>query len=269
MQIHKEIEFYHGINHLLSKYGSDFFADYYWKPHSIKNGLPIIKSPSTSFENDIMLIQHHLRYPRKHDEETIQKFKLKINKIIKKLKFDFISDMDIDLQKYALFRYHMVGALSNISLSVCPTIKKKWGITFELFGAFYNTHYPYCSLFSDIEPKATTDFFNFKLKKNMTILVNPPYTEEWIYITCEYVNYFLSLNMNTTIYLILPIWNTSDRILLNLPILYNDLPVLDILKTSNYLIKYSTEHLPFYNGITRKTIKLKDKVHVYHLSNKI
>lgn len=269
MQIHKEIEFYDGINHLISKYGYDYFSNYYWKYHSIKYGLPIILNPTTPFEKDIDEIQYRLRYPRKYDDETIRIFKLKINKLVKKLKFDFIPNMDIDLQKFALFRYHMVGALSNISLSVCPTIKKKWGITFELFGAFYNTHYPYCSLFSDIEPNSTSDFFKFKLKKNMVLLVNPPYTEDWINITCEYVNYFLSLNMNTTIYLILPIWNISDRLLLNLPILYKDLPILDELKTSPYLISYTTEHLPFYNGINHKNIKLKDKVHIYHLSNKI
>jgi hypothetical protein len=269
MQIHKEIEFYHGINHLISKYGEDTFLNYYWKPHSIKNGLPIIKSPSTPFEKDLVEIHHHLRYPRKQDEDTIKTFKLKINKLIKKLKFDFIPHMDTDIQKYALFRYHMVGALNNISLSVCPTIKKAWGITFELFGAFYNTHYPYCSLFSDLEPNATSDFFSFKLKKNMKLLVNPPYTEEWINITCEYVTHLLSLNMNTTIYLILPIWNTSDRLHLNLPILYNDLPILDELKLSPYLVSYSMDNLTFYNGINHKNVKLKDKVHIYQLSNKI
>jgi hypothetical protein len=269
MQINKEIEFYNGINHLISKYGDDVFSEYYWKPHPIKNGLPSIKTPSNEFEKDLVEIQHHLRYPRKYNEETIQKFKLKINKLIKKLKFEFIPNIDIDIQKFALFRYHMIGALNNISLSVCPTIKKKWGITFELFGAFYNTHYPYCSLFSDIEPNATTDFFNFKLKKNMTILANPPYTEDWITITCNYVNHFLTLNMNTTIYLILPVWNTSDRLELQLPVLFNDLPILDTLKTSPYLKSYSMENLTFYNGINKRNVRLKDKVHIYHLSNKI
>ena len=44
-------------------------------------------------------------------------------------------------------------------------------------------------------------------------------------------------------------------------------PILDELKTSKYLISHTIEQVPFYDGIRKKQIHLKDKVHVYHLTN--
>ena len=260
--IHKEIEFYHGIR-LLNKY--DSFMDFYWKPHYMKNGLPVIQ-PKTDMEKDIMLLQKRLNNPREHDKDTVEHFTTMVDNLVDTIKFKFISTIPKENQKYALFRYHTIGALNNISLSVSPELKKKWGITFELFGAFYNTNHPYCGLFNDLEPNCLTDVLHFKLQPNMTLLVNPPYTEEWINTSCELIGKFLRSHKKTTIYFVVPVWNTVDRKKLNLS-QCDDLPILDALKLSKYLISHTIEQLPFYDGIRKKQIHLKDKVHVYHLTN--
>ena len=169
------------------------------------------------------------------------------------------------LKKASIYRYYVIGALDNISLSVSPKIKKQWKINFELFGSFYNTNYKYCGLFSDIE-ESSCDFYTFKLSKNMVILINPPYTEQWIKISCITVENIMKQNLHTKIYLVIPIWNISDRKLLGLT-LFDDLKEIDELKLSKYLVKHDMVNIDFYNGVIGKNVKLKDKVHVFVFKN--
>ena len=72
-------------------------------------------------------------------------------------------------------------------------------IGFELFGSFYNTNVNYCGLFSDIENNSC-DFNTFKLRKDMTILINPPFTEIWIKKSCKIIENIMKKNLNTIIY---------------------------------------------------------------------
>lgn len=257
--MNKEIEFYYGVNHLITKYGYNTFIQWYWNPHKIRNGLPIIHKPCSPFEQDVMLIHQRLNNPRNFNTLIHKKFLSKLNHFLQKM------NIDLHTHKFALYRYYLVGALNNISLSVAPEIKKNWNISFELFGSFYNTNSPYCSLFSDIEPRAICDVLHFKVKPNSTILINPPYTEDWIRIACKLTHEYLLLP--NTIYLVIPIWNVSDRLLCNLPILYDDLPCIDEMKLSPYLISHRFEHLKFYDGIHKKHKYLCDKVHIFHLQS--
>ncbi len=217
---------------------------------------------------DIEKIHEYLKNPRKHSESEKEKYVNKINDIIKKINFKFdkhISKEQLNLQRAAVSRYYVVGALNNISLSVSPKIKKDWNINFELFGAFYNTNYDYCGLYSDIE-SSCCDFYTFKLKKDMTILINPPYTEKWIKMSCEIINNIMNKKENTKIYLVIPVWNKSDRKKLGLKE-YEDLPEIDKLKESSFLQSHEIANLAFYNGIIKKNVYLKDKVHVFIFQN--
>lgn len=206
--------------------------------------------------------------PREHSKKEKDEYNKEIDNIIQKLKFKFnknITEEELEIQRASIYRYYVVGALNNISLSVSPKKKKEWKINFELFGAFYNTNSNYCGLYSDIE-KSCCDFYTFKLKKNMNILINPPYTEKWIQISCKIINNIMIKKKQTKIYLVVPIWNNSDREKLGLK-LYRDLPEIDELKNSPYLKTHKIENLQFYNGIQKKDIFLKDKVHIFIFEN--
>ena len=126
-------------------------------------------------------------------------------------------------------------------------------ITFELFGSFYNTNVNYCGLFDDIENNSC-DFKTFKLKENMRILINPPFTKIWIEKSCKIIENIMKKNLNTIIYLIIPVWNNTDKKKLGLKINKDvgDIPEIDNLKLSKYLVYHKIDNLDFYNGIIKK-----------------
>jgi len=279
IDVNKEIEFFTGIKLLIDKYGENFFR-WYWYPTPIIDGFPanndvIIRKLNKpeyseyikSFIYDIENLRDKLKNPKKYNYEDVIKFNKEIIKTIKKYNFKFdknLNEKDLMKQKYALLRYEIIDALSNISLSVSPKLKKEWNINFELFGSFYNTNSDYCGLFSDLE-NSKCDFYSFKPKSGMIILINPPYTSSWIKITGDYINEYLK-TPNIKIYYIVPVWNTSDRKKLKLKT-FKDIPILDELKRNKYLISHQITKLEFYNGISRTNSILNDPVHIYIFSN--
>lgn len=273
ININRELEFIDGVNYLKQKYSDEEFFKYYWKPQFYKFGFPQIKNPKTPIEKDFIKISKYLENPRIHLKEQIEKYHSDIDEII--LKTGFILDKNINGEllnnhRAAVYRYWVIGALNNISLSVEPKIKKRMNINFELFGSFYNTNVDYCGLFGDIETNSC-DFNTFKLKPNLRILINPPYTEIWIRKSCKIVENIMNQNLNTIIYLIIPIWNNSDRKKLGLKI-YNDvsdIESIDKLKLSKFLIYHKIVNLEFYNGILKKKVYLKDKVHLFKFDSNL
>ena len=267
--INKELEFINSIQFLKQKYGNEKVMKWYWKPQFYKNGLPIIKNNTLNdFNKDVNAIHKKLENPEIHTKENIKEYNQKIDYIIKKLNFKLDKNIDnkkLQLQRASIYRYYIIDALNNISLSVSPIIKKEWKINFELFGAFYNTNVNYCGLFSDIEDSCC-DFYTFNLKENMTILINPPYTEEWIKISCKIINNIMKKDKNTKIYLVIPVWNCSDRKILGLKEC-KDLPEIDKLKNNSYLQSHNIKNLEFYDGITKRNVYLKDKVHIFIFKN--
>ena len=280
----REYSFYYGMKYLTEKYGHETIMKWYWKPNYIKNGIP-----ETTYDlimpRDLIKVHHalsngpHLLYCKQpldeHMEkllldefyETMMKYTNEIISRYKKLKNVSFKE------RLALFRYKQIGALTNISLSVHPDKKEKWGINFELFGSFYNTNTKYCGLFPELETiKCVNDVFHFdfNLNENMNILINPPYTENWIQHACEIASILLekNTNKNTKIWLVIPVWNETNRTNLGLNTKsYSDMPIIDALKISPYLVNHSVENLSFYNGLEDKTVNLKDKVHVFYFEN--
>ena len=295
LDIEREFTFHYGLKILNDKYGTKRIMDWYWLPSSITNGLPdsVDDIEDNEFKHDLKIIHNYLDTRQNRSsfhpksllnvfieqedgitskiemrKKILSEFVENVERVISKIIIKYPALKNItEVEKYALFRYHTVGALNNISLSVSPETKREWGINFELFGAFYNTNYEYCGLYKELERRCRCDVLNFKLEPNMTILVNPPYTEKWIETACELVTKFLEQNKNTIIWLVVPVWNKSDRQKLNLK-LYDDMPILDAMKHSPYLVSHEIKNLKFFNGLENKHVKLKDHVHVYHLSNR-
>ena len=159
-----------------------------------------------------------------------------------------------------IYRYYIFGYLiGNISLSVSPRIKKEWGITHELFGAFYNVdlNNTYCSLFPDLEPNSVGNVLFFTPKKGDIILANPPYVNEWI-------NWMINKILNewrgiAAFHIVIPVWDRRTRRRLQMDTKYGSHEI-------EKLIDQSTEHsvidkFEFYNGINNKISYLIDPVH--------
>ena len=158
-----------------------------------------------------------------------------------------------------LYRYHVWGMLSNISLSVDPILKKKWGITHELFGSAYNTlpTVSYGSLFPDLEENSTGNVFFFKPKKGDIILANPPYTAEYIRWMIRQI--LGPWKGKATFYVVIPVWDRKTRDELRLK-RYPDIPEIgDLIAAS---VQHEVVHkFPFYDGIHGKMVHLRDPVH--------
>ena len=272
LNIDKEIEFINGIKYLRNKH-SELFYNFYWKPQFYKNGLPIIKRPKNEIEKDFMLISEKIKNPSEHTNEEKEEYEKKIDEIIKITNFVFDKKIDketLKIQRAAIHIYYVISGLNFISLSLSPEIKKKMKINFELFGSFYNTSVDYCGLFGDIENNSC-DFYTFKLRKNMIILINPPFTNTWIKKSCKIIENIMKKNLNTIIYFIIPVWNNSDRKKLGLKIYkdFGDISEIDNLKLSKYLVYHKIENLDFYDGVTKKIVNLPDNVHLFKFNSNL
>ena len=190
-------------------------------------------------------------------EGDVEDYIENVQKVLKKHKKLYERFKNVPDVEALIYRYDSYGLLSNISLSVDPELKKKWGINYELFGAFYNTDYPYNSLFPDLEPGSHGNVHFFKPKKSQIILANPPYTVAWIRWTIRKI--LDEWKDKATFYVVIPVWDTKTRKELGLKE-YSDFPEI------NELISKANEHvvtkLPFYDGIGDKKVNLKDPVHV-------
>lgn len=158
-----------------------------------------------------------------------------------------------------IYRYYIWRSLTNISLSVSPRIKKEWGITHELFGAFYNVdlNKTYCSLFPDLEPNSVGNVLFFIPKKGDIILANPPYTVPWIkWMINKILNEWRGI---ATFHIILPVWDSRTRRRLQLETKHGFYEIENLIDKS---IEHSViDKFEFYNGIDNKTSYLKDPVH--------
>lgn len=179
-------------------------------------------------------------------EQSVQKHK----KLYEKFK-------DIPHVESLIYRYDTYGFLNNISLSVHPTLKKKWGINYELFGAFYNTNTSYNSLFPDLEPGSQGNVHFFKPQEGQIILANPPYTVDWIRWMIRKI--LDEWKGKAVFYVVIPVWDRPTREKLGLR-RYEDFP--EIGELISQAKEHHVKHIPFYDGINQRTVQLKDPVHI-------
>lgn len=199
----------------------------------------------------------HMSLP-KVKEVNLEEFQEDVLKSVKKHRSLYDRFKSIEHVDWLIHRYDTLGYLNNISLSVSPKIKEEWGITHELFGAFYNVDmsHSYCSLFSDLEPNSSGNVFFFKPKKGMTILANPPYTADWIRWTCKKA---IEWKGKYRVYVVIPVWDKATRKAHGLKE-YADIPEIGELIAASDAAE--VVHLPFYDGVHNKNARLKDPVHV-------
>ena len=237
----KEANFMKAVEQYVEKHGSDKLIDIE-KPKSRKAIVPrSVDLPKVTGADIDEYIQNVEKSVSKH-KKLYEAFKDKVPNV-----------------EALIYRYDVWNLLSNISLSVHPKLKKKWGINYELFGSFYNVDldHPYNSIFHDLEPNSKGNVLYFKPEKDQIILANPPYTEKWIQWTIRKI--LDDWKDKATFYVVIPVWDRETRDKLGLK-KYPDFPEI------TELIQQAKEHkvlnLPFYDGISQKDIKLKDHVHV-------
>lgn len=189
----------------------------------------------------------------------IEEFKQDVTDSIEKHKKLYNKFKHIHNIEFLIHRYDTLGYLNNISLSVAPKLKEKWGINHELFGAFYNVNlaHTYCSLFPDLEPNSVGNVFFFKPAKGMKILANPPYTSGFIRWTCKKI---IEWKTRADFVVVLPVWDKKTRDELKLPKQPDLHEIQDLIAISDEHRVY--ENLPFYDGINNRIVYLKDPVHV-------
>jgi hypothetical protein len=240
MDVQKEANFMKGVELYIKEHGRSNFYDVI-PPKSKKKLLPASIDLPIFRKADIAEFQENV-------DKSVEKYKSLYNR------FKHVPHVD-----FLIYRYDVMGFLGNISLSVPKRYKQKWGITNELFGSFYNTDYPYCSLFPDLEPGSLGNVFYFKPKEGMVILANPPYTSSFIKWTIKKV---LEWKGIAKMICILPVWDKKSRDSLGYS-KQQDLPEIQT------LIEHSERadivDLPFYDGIHNKQVHLKDKVHIIHI----
>jgi hypothetical protein len=232
----KEAKFMKRVLQYIEEHGGDKIYDPVLpKPRGILPGT--IDLPTVSFK-----------------KEDLEDYKDNVEKSLSKHKSLYTKFKDLPNIEALIYRYDALGFLNNISLSVHPSLKTKWGITQELFGAFYNSDYPHCSLFPDLED-SLGNALKFK-PKNGVLLINPPYTVPWIQWVCKNCSEWKGS------WIVLPIWDRKSRDKLGYK-RYPDLPELTTLiqKAEHHEMR----NIPFYDGISGKTVHLKDKVHILRL----
>lgn len=162
--------------------------------------------------------------------------------------------------------YYVTGYLNNISLSVHPDTKKyykaRYGLSHELFGSFFNTDptMTYCSQFPDLEgPRATCNALNFVPEPGRCYLVNPPYTVDWIRWS---LNNVMHKWKQSNFIVIVPVWDVATRKRYGIQ-LYADFPEITEAMTKCKWHR-TRKDFKFWNGLTQKTVLLKDPIHVFY-----
>lgn len=237
--LQKEANLMKAIDMYNKKHGRDFlFANV--KPKSKNSIFPKSVELPDVVDADVEEYQQNVQTALKKHEKIYNAFKDRIPNV-----------------EALIYRYDYWGYLKgNITLSVHPDIKKRWGITQELFGAFFNVDLdkPYCSLFPDLEPGSEGSAFFFKPEKGDVILANPPYTDFWVGWTCRQI--LDKWRGKCTFYVVIPAWDCSTR----------DRLKMEDMRTCYYdvveLIENAEEHklyrdFPFYNGIERRDYSFK------------
>lgn len=169
-----------------------------------------------------------------------------------------------------LICYDHIDALTNISLSVHPDLKQKWkrlyGLSHELFGAFYNTDkdLTFCSIFPEIETsKVECNAYDFVPEKGKTYLVNPPYT---VYHIVWSIKKILKDWKESNFIVVVPVWDKASRAKLGLKT-YEDLPEITELIEKVGPKNHKIINLSFYSGVDDRDIKLKDPIHLFFVMN--
>lgn len=176
------------INNSEILYNTDFF--------SLDNSLVIYKFPKIQFSIKI-------------DNTIIQKLKRQY------LGNDFDAEVGLLLLRYQFGCTNEInaGLHSAVTPKMLNLFKKLFGVNCECFASPFNNHFEqYYSAFSDTDISfgSLGSFFNSKIKEG-SYEANPPFTEEYITYTVDYIIKLLSKSSKPLSFiLVLPEWNDSE-----------------------------------------------------------
>jgi hypothetical protein len=232
--LQKEANFMAAVEEYRKKYGRDIFSE----PLKPKSKKAIV--PKAMELEDI--------------RADVDDYTKRVSQSITKHRILYEKFKDVPNVEAIIYRYDVWGFLNNISLSVPPSIKRKWKINYELFGAFYNTNTPYNSLFHDLEPGSQGNVMYYTPQKEHIVLANPPYTESWIRWTCRQI---LDKWLNkATFYVVIPAWDCKTRDEKKLKSYNCVYDIADLIRNAKEYKLY--ERFPFWDGINQKEVNLKD-----------
>ena len=266
----REIHLTLSFKKLVEKYGKNFDS-HYFAPSITDYGIPDIVYKDSRFyypeiQKDLDLLKEELKNPPTPSEaDELEYFNLLLKATTSGDRGSIKQPSTLQ-ELYALGRYEVLGILENgVFWSVLPSLKKKWGITQELFGNYFNTNNKFCSLFSELEG-CGCQFGNFNsknFKANSVYLVNPPFEKRYITWTCERLLLWLSDKKikNVKFYIIIPVWDKPSREKLKLSVEYGDVPQITELINSPYVIEHTTTKMKFYDFVNKREVPQKSYIH--------
>jgi hypothetical protein len=263
----REVHLTLSLKKLVEKYGGNFDS-HYFAPSIMDYGIPDIVYKDSRFyypeiQKDLDLLKEELKNPPTPSEADELEY---FNILLKATTAYNIKQPSTLHELYALGRYEALGILDNkVLLSTSPNLKKKWGITQELFGNYFITNTKFCSLFSELEGCGCQfGTMNSKnLKPGKIYLVNPPFEKRYLMWTCERVLLWLENKKikNVKFYVIVPVWDVFSRKKLNLDLLYGDVPQITQLINSPYVIEHTTTIMKFYDFVDKKEYPQTSYIH--------
>lgn len=233
------------------------YIDMIWKPHGFKQ----IKN---IYDNNKLEINKSLKINHNEIKKEYDQFLKYIYK-----KYPNLKKIKIKNRDKLVVRYGLIGALTNISLSIPNKLKKKLHIDHEMFGSFYNTDndLTYNCLFSDLEgTRCKGDFYDYDPPSGK-YLVNPPYTKQYIEDVGQRIFEWLQSNKKYKFVVVLPVWDFESRKELGLK-LTEDCEIINKMIDSKYTIYNKIlKNFKFYDGLNNKYVILKDPIHFFIMKN--
>jgi hypothetical protein len=263
----REVKLVLTLKELYEEYGS-YFLDWYFRPSILNYGIPKFIYENKKFEN--LGIEQKMKelsiFLIKPDTPSRQEME-KYDEILKNaLKRKLFKDPETLHEKYALARYEVLRVVfGGLGWSILPEYKKKWKIDQELFGSFFNTNVPFCSLFPELEGNGeqfgtvSRKFF----KPGNTYLVNPPFEKFYILWTCERLQEWLDdvKIKDVEFVVIIPVWDAESRKKLHLKVDYGDIPQLTEITKSKFVKSHSMTQMKFWDSTKNKIQHQKSFIH--------
>jgi hypothetical protein len=263
VSLKREIVLVLTLKKLYEKYGQ-YFLDYYFRPSIMNYGVPTFIYPSKKFENlelekEMKKLEKDLLNP---DNPSAQE-KEDYEEILKKaLKRKNLRKPETLHERYALLRYEILQVVfGGLGWSVLPEEKKKWKIDQEMFGAYFNTNLPFCSLFPELEGTGE-QFATIVPKPGIHYLINPPFEKYYIKWTCERILEWLSEAGLTDLHftIIIPVWDEESRKQLKLKP-QPPAPELSKLLQSKYIKTHTMTKMKVWDSVDDKVQNQQSYIH--------
>lgn len=267
VSLNREILLTETFSKLFEKYGNDFL-DWYFRPSITEYGIPNFVYFQKRFDEK--------RFKEIENEVfSLKQFLINPPKASSKQKSDYYEILETALlrkgirkpetlhQEYALVRYEVLKViLGGLGWSVLPEYKKKWKITHEMFGAYFNTNSSFSSIFPELEGNGT-QFGTIEPKRGNIYLVNPPFEKYYIKWTCERLQEWISDESlkDITFIVIIPVWDLESRKKLRLKLEYGDIPELSKILKSKYVKEHTMTQMKFWDSVENKIQHQKSYIH--------